>query len=188
MNFCVIGAGAWGTAFSAHLSRMGHPVTLAPLLAPLGLKIMLEPGRFLVAEAGALLARVEYVKRGAGKTFLILDAAMNDLARPSLYDAFHEIVSVRRDTTRRALVADVVGPVCETGDCFAKDRQVQEMGEGEFVALMTAGAYGRVMASRYNARPLPAEVLVSGSSFELITARESFDAMVSGEKIPAFLH
>ncbi len=185
------GAPEWWAALPPErrpLTPEAYGAALAPLLAPLGLKIMLEPGRFLVAEAGALLARVEYVKRGAGKTFLILDAAMNDLARPSLYDAFHEIVSVRRDTTRRALVADVVGPVCETGDCFAKDRQVQEMGEGEFVALMTAGAYGRVMASRYNARPLPAEVLVSGSSFELITARESFDAMVSGEKIPAFLH
>lgn len=184
------GAPEWWSAIPPErrpLTPEAYGAALSPLLAPLGLKVMLEPGRFLVADAGVLLARVEYLKRGAGKAFLILDAGMNDLVRPAMYDAFHEIVPVRRDTTRRALVADVVGPVCETGDCFARDRQVQEMGEGEFVALMTAGAYGRVMASRYNARTLPAEVIVSGSSFELITARENFDAQIAGEKIPAFL-
>ena len=184
------GAPEWWSAIPPErrpLTPEAYGAALSPLLAPLGLKVMLEPGRFLVADAGVLLARVEYLKRGAGKAFLILDAGMNDLVRPAMYDAFHEIVPVRRDTTRRALVADVVGPVCETGDCFARDRQVQEMGEGEFVALMTTGAYGRVMASRYNARTLPAEVIVSGSSFELITARENFDAQIAGEKIPAFL-
>jgi len=130
---------------------------------------------------------VEHLKRGAGKNFLVVDAGMNDLIRPAMYESFHEIVPLHRDTTRRAMVADVVGPICETGDCFAKDRQIQEVGEGEWVALLSAGAYGFTMASRYNTRPLAAEVLVQGSSFELINARESFEQMVANEKIPAFL-
>lgn len=160
---------------------------LRPILAPLGLKVMLEPGRFLVGNAGVLLARVEYVKRGSGRTFVILDTAMNDLVRPAMYEAYHEVVPLRRDTTRRALVADLVGPVCESGDCFAKDRQIQEVGEGEFLAFMSAGAYGYSMASRYNSRLLPAEVMVNGSAFELSTPRESFEHMIAGERVPAFL-
>jgi diaminopimelate decarboxylase len=164
-----------------------YGAVLAPMLAPLGLRIVLEPGRFLVGNAGVLLTRVEYLKRGQGRNFLIVDAAMNDLIRPAMYDAWHEIVPLHRDTTRRALVADVVGPVCETGDCFARDRRLQEVGEGEYVALMSAGAYGEVMASRYNARPIPAEVLVKGRAFELVRPRETFEQMVAGERIPAFL-
>jgi diaminopimelate decarboxylase len=113
------------------LTPEAYGAALLPLLAPLGLKILLEPGRFLVGNAGVLLARAEYLKRGAGKNFLILDAAFNDLIRPAMYDSYHEIVPLRRDTSRRALVADVVGPICESGDCFAKDRQMQEVGEGE---------------------------------------------------------
>jgi len=161
--------------------------TLVPLLRPLGLKILLEPGRFLVGNAGVLLTRVEYLKRGQAKNFLIVDAGMNDLIRPAMYDAYHEIVPLHRDTTRRALVADVVGPVCESSDCFARDRSLQEVGEGEYLALMSAGAYGFTMASRYNARPLPAEVLVKGSAFELVGTRDTFEQMIAGEKIPAFL-
>jgi diaminopimelate decarboxylase len=184
------GQAAWWDAQPAGtrpLTPESYGAALAPLLLPLGLKILLEPGRFLVGNAGVLLAKVEYLKRGAGKNFLIVDAAMNDLVRPAMYDAYHEIVPLHRDTTRRALVADVVGPICESGDCFAHDRALQDLGEGEFVAFMSAGAYGRTMASRYNARSLPAEVLVQGSSFELITPRETFEQMVAGEKIPAFL-
>jgi diaminopimelate decarboxylase len=169
------------------LTPEAYGAALLPLLQPLGLKILLEPGRFLVGNAGVLLTRVEHLKRGAAKNFLVVDAAMNDLIRPAMYDAYHEIVPLHRDTTRRALVADVVGPICETGDCFAHDRQLQEVGEGEFMALMSGGAYGRVMASRYNTRTLPAEVLVQGSAFELVTARETFEQMIAGEKIPAFL-
>ena len=164
-----------------------YGAALTPLLAPLGLKILLEPGRFLVGNAGVLLSRVEYLKRGAGKNFLILDAAMNDLVRPAMYEAYHELVPLRRDTSRPALTADIVGPVCESGDCFAKDRTLQQVGEGELVAFMSAGAYGYTMASRYNTRSLPAEVLVDGSRFELVNARENFDAQVAGEKIPGFL-
>ena len=164
-----------------------YGATLAPELKKLGLKVLLEPGRSMVANAGVLLSRVEYLKRGQGKNFLIVDAAMNDLVRPAMYDSFHEIVPLRRDTTRRALVADVVGPICESTDCFAKDRQIQEVGEGEYIALMSAGAYGHVMASRYNTRPLPAEVLVMGSAFEQVNARETFEQEIANEKIPAFL-
>jgi len=164
-----------------------YGAALVPLLKPLGLKILLEPGRFLVGNAGVLLTRVEYLKRGQGKNFLILDAGFNDLVRPAMYDSYHEVVPLLRDTTRRALVADIVGPICESGDCFAKDRQLQEVGEGEYVAFMSAGAYGFSMASRYNARTLPAEVVVKGSVFELAAARESFEAMIATEKVPGFL-
>jgi diaminopimelate decarboxylase len=164
-----------------------YGAVLKPLLAPLGLKILLEPGRFLVGNAGVLLSRVEYLKRGASKNFLVVDAAMNDLVRPAMYEAYHEIVPLTRDTTRPALKADIVGPICESGDCFAKDRTLQSVGEGELVAFMSAGAYGYTMASRYNTRAQAAEVLVSGSRFELVNARENFEAMVAGEKIPAFL-
>ncbi len=184
------GQAAWWDALPADqrpLTPETYGAVLTPLLAPLGLRILLEHGRFMVGNAGVLLARVEHLKRGAGKNFLIVDAAMNDLVRPAMYDSYHEIVPVHRDSSRRALVADIVGPVCESGDCFAKDRQIQDIGEGELVAFMSAGAYGRVMASRYNTRGMPAEVLVNGSAFELINARETFEQMVAGEKIPAFL-
>jgi diaminopimelate decarboxylase len=169
------------------LTPEAYGAALAPRLRGLGLKVLLEPGRFLVGNAGVLLTRVEYLKRGQGKNFLIVDAAMNDLVRPAMYDAYHEIVPLHRDTTRRALTADIVGPICESGDCFAKDRQIQEVGEGEYVALMSAGAYGQVMASRYNTRAIPAEVMVKGSAFELVSGRESFEQMIAGERIPAFL-
>ena len=169
------------------LTPEAYGAALKPLLAPLGLKILLEPGRFLVGNAGVLLSRVEYLKRGAAKNFLVVDAAMNDLVRPAMYEAYHEIVPLTRDTTRPALKADIVGPICESGDCFAKDRTLQSVGEGELIAFMSAGAYGYTMASRYNTRPQAAEVLVSGNRFELVNTRESFEAMIAGEKIPAFL-
>jgi diaminopimelate decarboxylase len=184
------GTPAWWEALPAERRPLTPEVygeTLTPLLAPLGLKVLLEHGRYMVGNAGVLLTRVEHLKRGAGKNFLIVDAAMNDLVRPAMYDSYHEIVPVHRDSSRRALTVDVVGPICESGDCFAKDRALQEVGEGELVAIMSAGAYGYAMANRYNARPLAAEVLVKGSAFELIHARETFEQMIAGEKIPAFL-
>ena len=164
-----------------------YGAALLPLLKPLGLKILVEPGRFLTGNAGVLLSQVEYLKRGHGKNFLVLDAAMNDLARPAMYDSYHQIVPLRRDTSRPAITADIVGPVCESGDCFAKDRDIQQLGEGELVAFMSAGAYGFAMAGRYNSRRLPAEVLVHGAAFDLIRPRENFDAQIAGENIPAFL-
>lgn len=161
--------------------------TLKPLLQPLGLKVLLEPGRFLVGNAGALVAKVEFLKQGAGKSFLIIDAAMNDLMRPAMYDSFHEIVPLRRDTSRATVKADVVGPICESGDCFAKDRPLQELGEGELLAFLSAGAYGFTMASRYNTRALPAEVMVSGATFDLVNRRETFADIIAGERVPEFL-
>ncbi|MDP2136253.1 MAG: diaminopimelate decarboxylase [Candidatus Didemnitutus sp.] len=184
------GAQAWWDAKpegERPLTPEVYGAALLPLLAPLGLKILLEPGRFLVGNAGVLVSRVEFLKRGHGKSFLILDAAMNDLVRPAMYEAHHEIVPLFRDSTRAALTADIVGPICESGDCFAKDRTLQEVGEGERVAFMSSGAYGYTMASRYNTRGMPAEVLVSGNRFELVNTRESFESMVAGEKIPGFL-
>ncbi len=184
------GGQAWWDALPAErrpLTPETYGAALTPLLQPLGLKLLLEPGRFMVGNAGVLLSRVEYLKRGQGKNFLILDAGMNDLVRPAVYDAYHEIVPLQRDTSRRALKADIVGPVCESTDCFARDRTLQEVGEGEYVAFMSAGAYGYVMANRYNTRPLPAEVLVHGSSFELVNARETFEQMTAGERVPAWL-
>jgi diaminopimelate decarboxylase len=184
------GQQAWWDAQPADkrpLTPETYGAALVPLLKPLGLKILLEHGRFMVGNSGILLTRVEHLKRGAGKNFLIVDAAMNDLVRPAMYDSFHEIVPLHRDSSRRALTADIVGPICESGDCFAKDRQLQEVGEGELIAFMSAGAYGYTMSSRYNTRGMAAEVLVKGSTFELINARETFEHMIAGEKIPAFL-
>jgi diaminopimelate decarboxylase len=184
------GSAAWWDALAPGkrpLTPEVYGAALAPALKSLELKVLLEPGRSMTANAGVLLSRVEYLKRGQGKNFLILDAGMNDLVRPAMYDSYHEIVPLRRDTTRRALVADIVGPICESTDCFAKDRQIQELGEGEYLAIMSAGAYGHVMASRYNARPIPAEVLVKGSAFERVTARETFEQLIANEKIPQFL-
>jgi len=184
------GKADWWESFPAEdrpLTPELYGAVLTPLLKPLGIKIVLEPGRFLVGNAGAMLSRVEYLKRGASKNFLVIDAAMNDLARPAMYDSFHEIVPLERDTSRAAMVADVVGPICETGDCFAKDRDLQTVGEGELVAFLSAGAYGYTMASNYNTRGRPAEVLVRGSAFELVHERESFERQIQGEKIPVFL-
>jgi diaminopimelate decarboxylase len=184
------GPQAWWDAQPAEkrpLTPESYGTALVPLLKPLGLKVLLEHGRFMVGNSGVLLSRVEHLKRGAGKNFLIVDAAMNDLVRPAMYDSYHEIVPVHRDSSRRALTTDVVGPICESGDCFAKDRQIQEVGEDELIAFMSAGAYGYTMSSRYNTRGMAAEVLVKGSAFELINAREGFEQMIAGEKIPAFL-
>jgi diaminopimelate decarboxylase len=112
---------------------------------------------------------------------------MNDLVRPAMYDSYHEIVPLQRDTGRPALVTDIVGPICESSDVFAKDRQIQSVAEGEHLAFLSAGAYGYSMANRYNARLLPAEVLVHGGKFDLVNARETFEATIAGEKIPAWL-
>ncbi|MBC8009689.1 MAG: diaminopimelate decarboxylase, partial [Burkholderiales bacterium] len=158
-----------------------------PIVESLGLKIVLEPGRYMVGNAGVLLTRAEYLKRGKAKNFLIVDAAMNDLIRPAMYDSYHEIVPLRRDSARAAITTDIVGPICESGDCFAKDRQVQEVGEGEFLAFLSAGAYGFTMASRYNTRDMAAEVLVQGGASDLINARETFEQQIQNEQIPAFL-
>jgi diaminopimelate decarboxylase len=152
-----------------------------PLLKDLGIRILLEPGRFIVGNAGVLLTRVLFVKRTPTKTFVIVDAGMNDLIRPALYQGYHEVVSVRESKDRAVLQADVVGPVCETGDFFALDREIREVEPGEVLALMSAGAYGFTMASNYNSRPLPAEVLVSGTEARLVRRRQTYADLIAPE-------
>jgi diaminopimelate decarboxylase len=145
-----------------------------------GLRIEVEPGRSIVGAAGVLLARVLYRKRNGSKEFVIVDAAMNDLLRPSLYRAHHEIVPVRKSSMPR-ITADVVGPVCETGDFLARDREMADAMPGDYLAVMTAGAYGFALSSNYNSRPRVAEVLVEGPGFRVIRARETYADLIRGE-------
>ena len=133
-------------------------------LQGLQVRLLLEPGRFLIAQAGALLARVLVVKRNGSKTFVITDAGMNDLIRPALYQAHHEILPVVQNPKAKPAVVDIVGPVCETGDFFARDREMPEVKEGDLVAILDTGAYGMSLSSNYNSRPRPAEVLVEGQA------------------------
>ena len=147
---------------------------------------MIEPGRFISGNAGILVTRVEYVKRTGRKNFVIVDAAMNDLIRPAFYDSYHEIVPlVRRNGA--LISSDVVGPVCESGDFFCKDRPLPKMGEGDYLALLSAGAYGFVMASNYNTRALAAEVLAHGNKAALVRERQALPQIWQREKIPAWL-
>ncbi len=147
-------------------------------------KLVVDPGRSLVGNAGLLLARIEHVKPGAGKNFVIVDAAMNDLIRPALYGAWHEVRPVREaESAQPGAVYDVVGPVCESGDFLAKERRLSPR-EGDLLALMSAGAYGMVMSSNYNSRPRPAEVLVTGTEAHLVRSRETVEQLFALERIP----
>jgi diaminopimelate decarboxylase len=155
------------------------------LLRPLrGLKVhlLLEPGRSIVAPAGALVTRVLYRKTNGPKQFLVVDAAMNDLVRPSLYNAYHEIVPVQLDAnSARHETVDVVGPICESGDFFARGRELPVVNEGDLLAILDAGAYGMVLASNYNTRRKPAEILVDGKTVKLIRRRETIDDLLRTE-------
>ncbi len=153
---------------------------VVPRLKAIGLRLALEPGRYLVGNAGILVARVQYVKENAFRRFLVVDAAMNDLIRPPLYGAWHEIVAVRE--TPETARADVVGPVCESGDFLAQDRELPAAGAGDLLAVLSAGAYGFAMASNYNSRPRAAEVLVDGASATVARARETWEDLVRGEE------
>lgn len=146
------------------------------------LAVMVEPGRSIVGPAGVLVTRVLYRKKSGAKEFVVVDAAMNDLLRPSLYKAHHEIIPLR-ESTRGTIVADVVGPVCETGDFLARDREVANVAPGDLLAVCTAGAYGFVLASNYNSRTRPPEILVDGAEWRVIRARESYDDLVRGETV-----
>jgi diaminopimelate decarboxylase len=169
--------------FDAAAKVREYAAALLSAVAPAGgLTLLLEPGRFLVAQAGALVARVVYVKKNGAKTFVITDAAMNDLIRPALYQAYHEIVPVAAVRTARRMVADVVGPVCETGDFFARDRELPPVRPGDLMALLDAGAYGMALASNYNSRPRPAEVLVEGRRARLIRRRETMVDLLATER------
>lgn len=156
-------------------------------IAPLDVQIILEPGRLLVGEAGILLTRVIYVKQGEKRRYLIVDAGMNDLMRPALYDAWHTIRPVVTKAGASVHSYDVVGPVCETGDTFAKERELPEMAAGDLAAFMTGGAYGYAMASNYNTRGMPAEILVEGDKIALISKRQTVENILEREEIPGWL-
>jgi diaminopimelate decarboxylase len=149
-------------------------------MAGAGARLLLEPGRFLVAQAGALVSRVVVTKQNGAKHFVVVDAAMNDLIRPALYQAHHEIWPVVR-AGRAGKVADIVGPVCESGDFFARDRETEELQVGDLVALLDAGAYGMAQASNYNTRGRAAEVMVEDGTVRLVRRRETVEEMLAGE-------
>ncbi len=159
-----------------------YAASIIPILKPLGLKILFEPGRFMVGNAGVLLSTVEYVKKTPAKTFTIVDAAMNDLIRPALYEGYHEIHPLKQSKAELVKM-DVVGPVCESGDFFAQDREVAPLEQGDKIALMSAGAYGFVMSSTYNSRPLLPEILVEGDAWRYVRQRQTLDDLIEGETI-----
>lgn len=163
---------------SVDVGQFGEAI--GALVGRAGLKIILEPGRFLVGNAGVLLTRVLYRKRSGGKEFIIADAGMTDLLRPSHYNAYHRIEAVKPNG--RTTVADVVGPICESGDFLALDRQIDDAQPGDLLAVQSTGAYGFVMSSNYNSRPRAAEVLVDGAKFAVITRRESYDDLIRNEE------
>lgn len=155
-------------------------------LKRMNLTIILEPGRVLVGNSGILVTKLLYRKKGPGKTFYIVDGAMNDLVRPAFYDAYHEVIPVNRKTGT-GIKTDIVGPICESGDFFAKDRNIADLERGELLAIMGAGAYGFSMSSNYNSRRRAAEVLVKDNDFFVIRKREAFRDLIRGESIPSFL-
>ncbi|HYR22401.1 MAG TPA: diaminopimelate decarboxylase [Chthoniobacterales bacterium] len=180
------GSGKWwhdhGGESSAFSVR-DYVDAIVPPLRELSIRVLFEPGRFLVGNAGVLLTRVRYIKQSGSKKFAIVDAGMNDLIRPALYRSYHEIVPVEEkiESERKIEKIDIVGPVCESGDFFALDREMPEVQEGDLLAIMSAGAYGFVMASNYNSRPLPAEALVRGDKVVLIRKRQTWEDLVRGE-------
>jgi diaminopimelate decarboxylase len=182
--------GGLGVAYRADNAPPAEPsaygAMIAALTGTLDAQLIFEPGRRIVAEAGILVTRVIYVKEAETKRFVILDAGMNDLLRPALYDAYHEIVPLHGPKANTT-VYDVVGPVCETADLFAHERPLPELKAGDLVAILTAGAYGAVMASSYNARPPAAEVLVDAKNWAIIRGRADEDALVQQDQLPPWL-
>lgn len=175
--------GGMGIVYKKEMAQTAKMFSHAiiPLLRDTGLKIILEPGRFIVGSAGILVSKVTYVKQTESKNFLILDSGMNDLIRPALYEAYHEVMPLLRKQKSKQKKYDIVGPICESADFLAKDRIMQQMNSGEFVAIMCAGAYGFSMSSNYNSRPRSAEVLVKGRDYFLIRRRESYFDLIKKE-------
>ena len=167
---------------------MDYGALIKETVGHLGCEVEIEPGRLVVGNAGILVSRVIYVKSGEGRDFLILDGAMNDLIRPAMYDAHHDIVPIVEPAPGNEMQPyDIVGPVCESGDTFAKNRMMPPLADGDLVAFRSAGAYGAVMASEYNTRPLVPEVLVNGHQFAVIRARPTFDEIINRDTIPIWL-
>jgi diaminopimelate decarboxylase len=176
----------WGeqTETDRPLTIATYANALVPLLAPLKLRILLEPGRFMVGNAGALLTKVLHLKHGGAKKFVIVDAGMNDLIRPTLYEGWHQIAPLKKPASNATEKVDVVGPICETGDFLAQDRELPPVQEGDTLAVLSAGAYGFTMASNYNTRPMPAEILVDGAKAHVVRKRQTLDDLIKGESIP----
>lgn len=164
-----------------------YAALIRDIIAPLETGIILEPGRFLVGDAGLLLSRVSYIKEHEDRRYIILDAGMNDLIRPALYDAYHAVRPVAQRENAPPVTYDIAGPVCETGDTFIKNQSLPTLQKGDLIALMSAGAYGFVMASNYNTRPLPAEILVDGDRYAIITRRQTIDDILEREDVPDWL-
>ena len=182
--------GGLGVPYEAHKAPPlpeSYGAVVREAVAGLDARLIVEPGRLIAANAGVLVAEVIYVKKGDEKEFIILDAGMNDLVRPAMYDAWHDIVPVRVKPGAQRRVYDVVGPVCESADLFARDRELPALSQGDLVAILTAGAYGAVQGSSYNARPLAPEVLVKGRQFAVTRPRQSIDAMIAQERQPDWL-
>jgi len=191
INFVNLGGGL-GIPYRSDQKEPPLPTDYAELVRQevggLGLRLLFEPGRMIAGNAGILVARVLYVKRGASKIFTIVDAAMNDLMRPTLYEAYHEIVPVTEPAPGTPnIITDVAGPVCETGDYLALARKLPELRAGDLISVMTAGAYGAVLASEYNSRLLVPEVLVSGNRYSVTRPRPSYDDMLGKERLPNWL-
>ena len=192
--------GGFGIWYKDKAARPASEIaaTIIPILKKTGCKIILEPGRFIVGNAGILITRILYVKESGGKKFVICDAGMNDLLRPVLYSASHRVWPVKTDPAHSGEApdeekwsgpgaeTDLVGPICETGDVFAKDRRLPPLERGDLVAIFSAGAYGQVMASNYNTRPRPCEVMVAGGDARVVTARETLDDLLRHETIQSF--
>jgi diaminopimelate decarboxylase len=167
---------------------MDYGSVIRETVGDLGVEIEIEPGRLVAGNAGIMVTSVIYNKAGEGRDFLIVDAAMNDLIRPAMYDAYHDIIAVSEPAVAaEKSPVDIVGPICETGDTFAKAREMPPVSDGALLAFRSAGAYGAVMSSEYNTRPLIPEVLVAGDQYAVIRARPSFQDMIDRDKIPEWL-
>ncbi len=173
----------WWAAHPAQITIKSYAEAIIPLLKPLGLKIIVEPGRRLVGNACTMLTTCIYEKKGEAKTFKMIDAGMNDIIRPALYEGYHEIWPVK-EHSGDTIVADIVGPICESGDFQARNREIADVKPGEILAEMSTGAYGFSMASTYNSRPLAAEVLVDGDKWHVIRRRQTLQQVVEDEIIP----
>ena len=176
------GSPQWWKKKKGALTIERYAAAVLPSLKKLGVKILFEPGRFMVGNAGVLVTEVVYIKKAVSKKFVIVDSGMNDLIRPALYEGWHEIVPLKQPASSKKEKVDVVGPICESGDFFAQDREIPPVKEGDSIALMSAGAYGFSMASNYNSRPMPAEVLVKGNRADIIRERQSLADLIAGEK------
>jgi len=182
--------GGYGIAYGEREKTMNverAAEKIIPFVRKMGCRLIMEPGRYIVASAGALVTRITYIKVGDLKQFAIVDSGMNHLIRPALYKAYHRIIPVRETRTRKRIEMDVVGPICESADFFAKDRPMPPLIQGELLAILDTGAYGYVMSSNYNTQPRPPEILVNGTAFHIINKRETYDNLLKGEQFPPYL-